>query len=131
MEDPDSLASILQRGADLNRQNDVGDTALHRAASLGKNEEVTALIKLRANLNIQNNDGNTALYVAASYGYSEVITTLIKAGADLNIQNQNGNTALDWRACVSTAIAYGYHDLVFQFLMECPKNNKKGELPIQ
>ena len=128
----DSVVSILlQHGADLNIQNKDGDTALHRAASMGKNEEVKALIKLGAELNIQNNDGNTALYLAAFNGYREVITTLIKAGADLNIENHHGTTALHWRACVSAAIALGYPDIVFQFLIKLPNNAKKGELPLQ
>ena len=116
-------------GADLNVniQNHEGNTALHRAASTGKNEELTTLIKSGAYLNTQNNEGNTALHMAASNGYTEVITTLIKAGADLNIQNQKETTALHWPACVSAAIAHGYSDIVFRF-MKLPNNVCKGKL---
>ena len=117
------------QGADLNTnlQNHEGNTALHRAASMGKNDEVTNLIKKRVNLNTQNNEGNTALHRAASNGYTEVITTLIKAGANLNIQNQKETTALHWPACVSAAIAHGFSDIVFQF-MKLHNNVCKGNL---
>ena len=116
-------------GADLNTnlQNHEGNTALHRAASTGKNEELTTLIKSGAYLNTQNNEGNTALHMAASNGYTEVITTLIKAGANLNIQNQKETTALHWPACVSAAIAHGFSDIVFQF-MKLHNNVCKGNL---
>ena len=103
-------------GTNLNIRNHEGNTALHKAASTGKNEEVTNLIKKGVDLNTQNYDGNTALHLAASNGYTAVITTLIKAEANLNIQNQMKTTALHWPACVSAAIAHGYSDIVFQFM---------------
>ena len=116
----DSTVSILiQHGADINRQNWEGYTALHWAArghsevtttlmknhhgstplsnssKNRKNKVVQSLIEAGADLNIQDNDGNTALHCAALGRQNEMMTTLIKAGADINIRNKKGETYLN------------------------------------
>ena len=91
----DSTVSILiQHGADINRQNNKGWTALHRAAENGHNKVTTTLIEAGAELNIQTRNGSTPLILATNSGENKVVQTLIEAGADLNRQIYNGDTAL-------------------------------------
>ena len=69
----DSIVSILiQHGADINRQNEIGNTALHYATFQGSH------------------------IVTAFDGTHKATITLIEAGADLNIRNKKGKTALDY-----------------------------------
>ena len=86
---------MIEAGADINRKNTRGSTALHEAAHFGQNEVTAILIKAGADINRQDNYGLTALHRAAENGHNKVTTTLMKAGAELNIQNKYGKTALE------------------------------------
>ncbi len=57
----DNLKDYLSQGADINHQNENGNTVLIRAASRNKLGVVKFLVSNGANVNIQNNEGKTAL----------------------------------------------------------------------
>lgn len=54
---------LLDNGADVNIVDDRMDSALHRAASIGRLEILEMLLKTRVkpNVNVQNKEGNTPL----------------------------------------------------------------------
>ncbi len=92
---PFALIILKAAGADLNKKDNNGKTALIQAASEGDTETAQMLIDAGADLNIQDNKGNTAL-IATQYGeYKAIAQMLVDNGADLNKQNNDGNTALD------------------------------------
>jgi uncharacterized protein len=96
----DVMRDMLARGADINTQNNVKDTALTLASWKGHTEIVDLLIKAGADINNQNNENYTALLLAASYGYREIVDLLTKAGADINCKIKSGDTPLTiaaWR----------------------------------
>jgi ankyrin repeat protein len=82
---------LIEKGANLNIQNEEGETALIIASGNGYTDIVRLLIEAGATLDIQDKDGDTALMLASS---TEIVRLLIEAGINLNIQNNDGHTAL-------------------------------------
>ena len=89
--------ALLEAQADPNiaKKGGVGCTPLYLAASTGKKDIVTRLLKGNANPDIQTTEGVTPLHNATYYAHVEVIKVLLKAKADLNIlENLNGMAPL-------------------------------------
>jgi serine/threonine-protein phosphatase 6 regulatory ankyrin repeat subunit B len=57
-------AVLIQYGADPNRQDDKGNTALHYAAKMNLSDTVSELIEKGASPDLKNNDGQTPLDLA-------------------------------------------------------------------
>ena len=117
----------LRLGADVNAQDDYGDTPLIRAIRSfnGKNTKIIEiLLNWGADLNTQNLRGKTALIEAVKFGDTELVTLLLSKSPNLNLYDEEGNTAL------MTANHYHYIDIVIA-LLEAGANpnipNKKGE----
>jgi ankyrin repeat protein/predicted esterase len=92
---------LLQRGANVNAQDQYGDTVLHAIAFPMDNpvkagaEWGMLFVKYGADLNARDNDGDTALCLAAaSDRQNELLVFLISAGADINIGDNEGNAPL-------------------------------------
>lgn len=85
---------LIEKGADVEIQNEDGVTPLHLAAFTK-----TALILLEhgADINQKDNRGNTPLHAAVIAGeeHREMIKFLIDNGADASIINHEGKTPLD------------------------------------
>jgi ankyrin repeat protein len=131
-----AITLLLAAGANVNRQDESGQSALMLAAIRGfhgvweqktKKEFPTrpgevktdwqgileTLLKAGANLNLQTGDGATALMAAASRGYVETCRLLVEAGADVNLKHSKGFTALalagagGHKAIVDLLLAHG------------------------
>ena len=76
---------MVQRGADVNAQDDRGQTAVHDAAASGFVQMVATLVPLGADVNMQTVDGWRPLHFAAHNGKSEVMFSMVK-DLGLNIQ---------------------------------------------
>ncbi len=88
---------LLDRGADVNAQNETGQTALIGAASLGDAELVNFLLDRGADPNITNKEsGFTALIAATWSDYPEIVETLLRKGAQVNAKDKFGKTPLKW-----------------------------------
>ena len=78
--EPDrSVNELLAAGADVNYQNNEGQTALMIASLLGHTELVKELLASNADPNIPDNDGNVALTFAE--GNPKIVELLLEAGA--------------------------------------------------
>ncbi len=84
----------LNRGTDVNSQNDDEVTALMYAAYKGYIEITELLIDAGANVNIQDDKGWTAFMFAVDENHTEIIELLINKDVDVNMQNYKGWTAL-------------------------------------
>jgi len=107
---------LLKAGADPNKQNHFGDTALMYAArnsspERGESSERTVeiLLKAGADPNKQNHFGDTALIHAArassperGYSSERTVEILLQARADTNKSTVSGWTALIYAACYSS-----------------------------
>jgi ankyrin repeat protein len=104
------MTFLLDKGANINFQNNSGNTALHVACRSGwHNEEIfKVLFEYGANLNIKNNRGNTPLMVSLLINRRNYFKTLpvlgptnikranllVDLGALIKLQNIKGQTAL-------------------------------------
>ena len=71
---------------------------LHRAACLGLEEAVRALLKDGADRDGRDKHGETPLHKAVRQGHKEVAGVLLKSGADANAEDRIGLTPLHWTA---------------------------------
>ena len=86
---------LLQRGADINAQDEFGRSALMIAADAGYLETVKLLLDWEANVHLKDTRGNTALMRAAWKGHLEIVKALMDRGADVNgTDEKHGYTAL-------------------------------------
>lgn len=92
------VALLLQRGADVNRQDPDGRTVLSHACEKGHLEAVKVLVRNNADPEIVDAWGNSALMYAAAEGHSHVVEFLVRAfkrlGLQIDRQNKVGNSAV-------------------------------------
>jgi len=91
-----NIAKVRQAligGIDVNKQNNLGDSALMLAAKNGCLEVVRLLLEKDIEVDKKNNLGDSALMLAAKNGQSEVVELLLKNNADTDKQNNLGCTA--------------------------------------
>lgn len=98
--DVDRLKRLIREGADINRRDRYGQTALMIAAKNGRSCLVRFLVNLGAELNHTAKYTLTALMLAVLNGHVDIVRILVRAGADLKIQGTGapgfcGKTALD------------------------------------
>jgi ankyrin repeat protein len=79
--DRDSLAFLIQRGADINGRNAAGEAPLHSAAASGSVLLVKRLIDEGADVNRLDAQGRTPLTIAERHNDPDVIALLRRFGA--------------------------------------------------
>jgi hypothetical protein len=84
---------LLQQGAELEAVDYLDETPLHKAARMGAEDVVKALMNAGADVNARSPDWTT-LMSAVSGGNVEVVKMLVNAGADLTAETLWGETAL-------------------------------------
>lgn len=90
---------LLGRGADPNKRDAQGNTALHAAAMLGFQEGATLLLGNGAQVNLANNSGETPLIVAVQKRNIPMVRLLLANGADARIPDRiAGKSARDYAA---------------------------------
>ncbi|XP_075048158.1 ankyrin repeat domain-containing protein 63 [Mixophyes fleayi] len=90
---------LLDKGADVNGQDEAGRTALSLACELGHLDAVKLLVQHSADPEIPDRAGNRALMYAASCGHSAELHFLLRSykrfGLRLDATNRAGVSALD------------------------------------
>ena len=89
------VKELLEQGADINENDNSGDTALIWFSVMGNADVVQMLIEKGAALDKQTKEGNTALGMASFFGLADIAQMLIDAGAKIDEKNKDGKTALD------------------------------------
>ena len=88
----ETMALLLERGADVNAKNRRGSSPLHWAVH--DQAKVRLLLSRGATVNMRQNEGRTPLFLAASLANSSTLRVLLEKGADPNIASANGVTPL-------------------------------------
>jgi ankyrin repeat protein len=83
---------LIKAGADVKHKNQLGETALIKAAAHGREDICAILITAGADVNRVDRMGATALHAAAKRGYWKVVSLLLKNGADRSIKNRMGDS---------------------------------------
>jgi ankyrin repeat protein len=86
---PGLLETVLAMGSDANaRFSD--QTALSRAARMGRVENLGMLIRHGADVNARSSGGRTALHGACAFGSLEGFPVLFAGGADVGVRGDEG-----------------------------------------
>ncbi|MBD0391518.1 ankyrin repeat domain-containing protein [Wolbachia endosymbiont of Pentalonia nigronervosa] len=96
---PDIVELLLERGADSQLQNVLGDTPLHIAVCMDSNGSIVKHLLTHTNPKLRNAEGNTPLHIAILCQNFSAIEHFFnyKEGVKVftNIKNSNGKTPLD------------------------------------
>ena len=111
------IQTCVGLGANINAQNDDGDTPLHVAARQGVLLVVRTLLRYRPDVDIQNNDDETPLYCAVDAGNVDIAEELLRNNAAPNIADNLGYTPLH------IASSRGYYALVCSLLAHDANGN--------
>jgi ankyrin repeat protein/uncharacterized small protein (DUF1192 family) len=103
------MALFVQRGADVNKQNALGERAVMHAAWRGQSEAVAWLVARGARVNSEPMQWS-ALHYAVFAGHGAVATQLLERGADINARSTNGSSVL------MMAVYEGHENLVRQLI---------------
>ena len=101
------VEEYIQKGADINYIDYMGNTALIIAAGCGYCSTIKLLLKHHADVNVYNHEGTTPLIAAAKCGSSEIIKLLLDYNpgnfmykhnlcVDIHANDVDKLTALDW-----------------------------------
>ncbi|MFN3193005.1 MAG: ankyrin repeat domain-containing protein [Aureliella sp.] len=106
------IERAVTSGVDPNVRDTTGITALCWAAAVGREDSMSALLRLGADVDATNEDGVTPLIAASFFGRATTLRILLENGADPNRQDGNGNGPLDvlgasWEDTQTMASALG------------------------
>ena len=85
---------LIDSGADIEKNDMEGETALIKAARVNNSAMVDELIKAHANVDAQNEVGFTALMIAALKGHIQVLNKLLAAYASIDLVDEYDRVAL-------------------------------------
>ncbi|XP_065831509.1 uncharacterized protein [Oscarella lobularis] len=111
---------LIKAGANINRADENGPTALQSACWDDQEEIARLLIISGANINMENSEGHTALHAACWNGSLEIVKLLVRAEADFNKTDLEGLTAL-LTAC------FGGHLAIAKLLVEAGADVNKTD----
>ena len=102
------LDQLTKAGADTNAATASGLTAVHNAATFGRDAALSWLIRKGAAVNVATRDGVTPLMKAAQRGEMRCIELLLGAGAHMNAVNTKKQSAVDYAesAAQTTSVSY-------------------------
>ncbi len=81
IDDRDSIAYLIEQGADIETVNAQGDTPLLIAIREGNHKLAKHLVNLGARVTVTDAQGKTALEIAKSLGLSDIALLLLRNGA--------------------------------------------------
>lgn len=82
---------FLNKGVDVNKADNEGNTALMNAAAGKETAVIELLLPKVKNINAVNAKGESALTAAIKTGAADVANLLLAKGADVNVKDKDGN----------------------------------------
>ena len=115
------LLKLIELGADVNFQDEDGQTPLIIASARNQESFLELLIELGADLNLKNKEGEVALTQAIANGHSNITKILLNKNANPNIKNNDGEDL------ISVALRYQHKSIIDQ-LREVINNPPKAKM---
>jgi ankyrin repeat protein len=103
---------LLERGADINKAHNYGETPLYVASRNGHLNVVRVLLAGGADINKADNNGVTPLAIASTLGHVNVVKLLLREGADINKASNRGWTPLSIASRMATYCDEGQEEVV-------------------
>ena len=94
--DIEKISDSLDKGADINVTNELGETSLIEASMNNYTDIVELLLERGANPDFRGKGGYTALITACVVGHLDSVKLLFEGGANIDITEERGLTALDF-----------------------------------
>ena len=119
---------LLKHGVNINLQNHVGQTALHKASQRGHLDTVRLLLDHGADSNLQDNHGSTPLHLATCHGDQQVVQLILDHDTDVDAQDNDGLTPL--HLAISEGDPWPKPEIVQLLLKRGPNinvQNRKGQ----
>ena len=91
---PKKLRQLLDDGANIERRNQMGETALMQASMCGRLQCVQLLLDRGAKINAIDKNGNSAISYASMYGHIDILKLLLDHGANVDIRGYQRKTPL-------------------------------------
>ncbi len=98
-----AVQALVQKGADIEAQDNYGDTPLYYAIGQGDKYLVQTFLEQGAKVNVRNQEGKTPLHYAGLK--TDITKALLKAGANVHISDNKGKTPLHCARKVDVAEA--------------------------
>lgn len=89
-----AVASLLEKGANVQAQNANGETPLFNAVKTNDADMVNLVLKGGASLQVRDHLGSTLLHTAVRWDANNALRELVRLGIDVNAQNVSGKSAL-------------------------------------
>ena len=93
-ENHENINKLITAGADINTQNDIGETPLHYTIKHFDNQTFDILLEKNCDINIKNLNEQTPLHYAVGFNHPGMIKMLLTKKANPNDKDADGNTAL-------------------------------------
>ncbi|OWF54095.1 DNA-binding protein RFXANK-like [Mizuhopecten yessoensis] len=107
------LQQEILEGADINKPDSAGMTALLWASANGQQATTEFLVEKGADVNVSGKHGENALLLASAGGYTDIVYYLLSLGLDVNYSDESGSTGLMYACyrnhtgCIQALLEYG------------------------